>query len=469
MNNTKQKTGFIDILFWITRDKNIILKIMYTLGILVGVYFLTSTRLSETTNVFVIAISNQTQNVPFFYLGLTPFFAVCVLLQIFSVLIPPLKRCLYEAQPDRKALIQLTLITMIPFTFIISYFLTFHLLTATTTTLGVVVLIVLANIINKFGIGNGYAWFVVMFIPEKLYSIVVEMWTRRDMIFGVFGVVFYVVVFVLFCWFIYKFQKRSFPTNIKDTTQTKSFTIHTRPSFLGTEPLGWVSVVMMIPFLFISDIQYGGFDDIDILDVYMYVISYGFPGYFFSTILMSIFALLYSKIIMGINPMESICNRYQLEIVSSDTESSNGLLNKTTIYSLRYTVFLLAIMNLENLFWGGFGMPSVVRPIMASFYAFYLMGFLSDLKAHLSFLKSMTEPKTNTWFLCDITFDEIEAEIKRNLLINNGIDAMVEPLRFTWGMPIRTMVDEYRLYVGTNKADTAKELLINKKSKNINP
>ena len=58
-----------------------------------------------------------------------------------------------------------------------------------------------------------------------------------------------------------------------------------------------------------------------------------------------------------------------------------------------------------------------------------------------------------------VEIGEIEAKIESEYLKNDGIDALVEPLRYTWGMPIRTAFDQYRIYVPADKVVEARELI----------
>jgi len=58
-----------------------------------------------------------------------------------------------------------------------------------------------------------------------------------------------------------------------------------------------------------------------------------------------------------------------------------------------------------------------------------------------------------------IAFDEIEAKVKSEYLKGNGINALVEPLRFTWGIPIRTAIDQYRIYTAARDVKKARRLI----------
>jgi hypothetical protein len=59
-----------------------------------------------------------------------------------------------------------------------------------------------------------------------------------------------------------------------------------------------------------------------------------------------------------------------------------------------------------------------------------------------------------------MAFDEFEASIKAEFLKNKGIQVLIEPFRFTWGMPVRTIVDQYKIYVPSEKKDEARNLLV---------
>jgi len=88
------------------------------------------------------------------------------------------------------------------------------------------------------------------------------------------------------------------------------------------------------------------------------------------------------------------------------------------------------------------------------------VGVFSDIIRQLEFFKNRQESGIKDWCICYIAFDEVEAKIKREHLKSKGISALVEPLRFSWGMPIRTIVDQYKIYVPTNKQQEARSLII---------
>ena len=88
-----------------------------------------------------------------------------------------------------------------------------------------------------------------------------------------------------------------------------------------------------------------------------------------------------------------------------------------------------------------------------------IVGVIFDLTKQLEFYKAILDSGLDNWTVCYVASDEIEAEIKKSYLESKGIAALIEPLRFTWGLPIRTVVDQYRIYVAQEKKDQARELI----------
>lgn len=89
-----------------------------------------------------------------------------------------------------------------------------------------------------------------------------------------------------------------------------------------------------------------------------------------------------------------------------------------------------------------------------------LVGVFFDLLKQLEFLKRKRESGIPDWKLCYTAMDEMEAALKAGFLGEKGIPALVEPLRFTWGMPIRTAVDQYRIYTPIENCHSGRELIL---------
>ena len=104
--------------------------------------------------------------------------------------------------------------------------------------------------------------------------------------------------------------------------------------------------------------------------------------------------------------------------------------------------------------------PYLVATLIGGAGIITAVGVFSDVIRQLEFYKDKKESAIKNWSICYVAFDEIEAKIKSEFLKSKDILALVEPLRFTWGMPIRTMVDQYRIYVPADTKEEARNLII---------
>jgi hypothetical protein len=122
-------------------------------------------------------------------------------------------------------------------------------------------------------------------------------------------------------------------------------------------------------------------------------------------------------------------------------------------------LFLTVVALTPDLVMAFFKVPYLVASFFGGMSIAFAVGVFSDIIKQLGFFKDKRDSGTKDWNICYIAFDEVEAKIKSEFLKSKGISALVEPLRFTWGMPIRTMVDQYRIYVPADRKEEARNLI----------
>jgi hypothetical protein len=122
-------------------------------------------------------------------------------------------------------------------------------------------------------------------------------------------------------------------------------------------------------------------------------------------------------------------------------------------------LFLIGIAIIPDLAMVILKIPYLVAALLGGAGIITAVGVFSDVIRQFEFYKDKRESAIKEWGICYIAFDEIEAKIKSEYLKSNGILALVEQLRFTWGMPIRTIVDQYRIYVPADKKEEARNLI----------
>jgi hypothetical protein len=122
-------------------------------------------------------------------------------------------------------------------------------------------------------------------------------------------------------------------------------------------------------------------------------------------------------------------------------------------------LFLAGIVVLPDLIMTLLKLPTRIAGVIGGVSLLVVVGVFSDIVRQLVFLKERRESGTADWTVAYTAFDSMEAAIKAQHLEDRGIRTLIEPLRYTWRMPIRTIVDQYRIYTPTTKREEARSLL----------
>jgi hypothetical protein len=173
-------------------------------------------------------------------------------------------------------------------------------------------------------------------------------------------------------------------------------------------------------------------------------------------VLIITFSYFYAAIVFNPKYILSIANRYGYGLVKSKDGKDEDYLDDNMSKVLLITTLFLVGLCLTNLIMLFFKIPSLVASFVGGMSLLLAVGVFSDIVKQLSFFKDKQDSGIKDWSICYIAFDEIEAKIKSEYLKAKGILALVEPLRFTWGMPIRTIVDQYRIYVPADRKEEAR-------------
>lgn len=103
-----------------------------------------------------------------------------------------------------------------------------------------------------------------------------------------------------------------------------------------------------------------------------------------------------------------------------------------------------------------------LRPIHSKAFVFFLIwrpmivvSFILELFNQIAFFREKSNSGKIAWTLYETTLDLTEAELKRHELEQRGIPVLIQPLKFTWGLPIKTFADQYRIYVPLDKKEEA--------------
>lgn len=404
--------------------------------------------------------------------GIMPFLSACLLLQVATVFVPKLRRYSFGGESGRAKLVKLTYIFTVILSVTQAYYLAlwlekmaasqgvpfiinpgfvFRLMVVVTVTASVLVFLFIADIINRYGIGNGIAIIVIAPVFLKLFPAVYAMF------FLIQGhhipFVFFLFLIVIFAALAYAFFYLTIRVKTVEIGDGKNKTaLFLRSSIVGHEPIGWA---MGAIFLVVSFVHFA-------LSRNLASLLGGGVVYMAATaVFIVVFTYLYALVVFDSKYLNGLVNKYGFSVVTTDGKPSENFLNHCVFKVLILSSLVLLAGNvIPNLVMVFLKIPYRVATLFCGTSVLLGVGVFSDILHQVEFFKAKADSGIKDWAVCYAAFDEFEANIKVVFLKNKGIEALIEPLRFTWGMPVRTIVDQYRIYVPCGKREEARGLLI---------
>jgi len=429
-------------------------------------------RITRSGGVSAIVSSEQMGRVTIFVLGLMPFLSACILLQIASVFIPSLRKASFGGESGRAIISKYTYIITIIVSMIQSYFiaswlesparfegmrlvtmpgLEFRLITMITITAAVALLLFIADIIMRFGIGNGVAVIAASYLFGHSLTVIHRMFTMiSNKEISSFTPFLIAAIFVFSVCLVYFLTNRAKTVEIQSESGHKTY-LPLRISIVGREPFVWAESLLLFPLTLAS---LTGFTSIQNF------VNHIFKQMFFYKLLVAIpifiFTYLYALIVFNRKYINKLMEKYGHSYGSVGEQCLKDAASKVLILT---GAVLFCANILPSLTMRFLNMPYLLTALLSSGILLVLVGVFSDIISQIEFFRAKGESGIKEWSICYIAFDEIEAKIKSEYLTDKGILALVEPLRFTWGMPIRTAVDQYRVYVPVEKKEEARSLI----------
>lgn len=406
-----------------------------------------------------------------FALGLMPFFSACLLLQLATVFVPKLRKCSFGGESGRDKMVKFTYIFTIILSIIQAYFIAlwlensarfqgmqlvanpgfgFRLMVTATITASVLLLLFLADIINKHGIGNGVAIIAIspffLKIPPAINTILSLIQTGK--VQPGFAL-FLAVIFVGMAYGIFYLTTRAKAVELSnDKAKT---VVYFRSSVVGHEPIGWGTGLILLP------VTIASFSNAEWVHNFASLVSRGTILYtMISAVLIVAFTYIYALIVFDPKHLKALLSKYGFSVEASEDQLDNSMSKVLIITAL----ILLAINIIPNLVMGLLKMPYWIASLFCGTTVLLCVGVFSDILHQVEFFRSKADSGVTDWAVCYTAFDEFEAKIKVEYLRSNGIQGLIEPFRFTWGIPVRTMVDQYRIHVLCEKKDEARRLLV---------
>lgn len=489
----EQRNHLKDIFVWMFKDREMIKRLMITVGVLIGLRLaflipLPSISFSALQEFFrrismeqgtVITTMNMVSGgamdrLSIFGLGLMPFLSSCMLIQFVSIFIPRLRKLSFDGESGREIISKYTYILTIIICIVQSYFislwlenptrfvglrivvmpgLSFRLITMATMTASVVFLLFVADIITRYGIGNGVAVIAVSYLPLRIFASSNQVFILTKSSQLPFPAFLLIILFCGLVYIIFNITNRTKAIEIQDQNSNKT-SIHFRPSIVGNVPIGYAQSIILLPATIAPFVKIPWANEIAQILMRGHLI-YGIAY----VILIFVFTYLYAWIVFDSKYIYGIMNKYGYSLVNKDKSEEEYLDNNMSKVLIITGLFLIGIAIMPGLAMLILKIPYLIATLIGGAGIITSVGVFSDVIRQLEFYKDKKESAIKNWSICYVAFDEIEAKIKSQYLKSKGILTLVEPLRFTWGMPIRTMVDQYRIYVPTEKREEARKLI----------
>lgn len=488
------------ILSKILHDKGMIRKILFTLGIAIvyrllvfipipGIDFrslrMFFNNIARTQGGTLFGVMNMfsggaMQRLTILTLGLMPYFSSCILIMLLGAVTPFFRKYyVVGGQEGREKIVKGTYYLTIALSLIQAFFISlwlenpahfqglslvvspgwgFRIMTVVTLTAGVLLLLWLAKLINTYGIGNGVAILVLSgiicrfpFVISQLKFFYNQGTLAGDQLF------FLMVIFIVSIAVIWLISKSAQKIPVIYSNSNIKNSISLRFSWTGKVPIGFAQSILLFPATiatlspslnkFASRIAQGG---------WLYTISY--------SILIFFFTYFFTAVLFRPQGISEKLKKYgcQIENVGLDKETAEFLDAKMTRNAMITALFLIAVAILPSIYSRLFRrVPYSAINIIGGITLIMMVGIFYDLRCQINaYFKMKENCSVDNWEVAYVAFDEIEAEIKKGFLETKGIPFVIEPLRFTWGMPIKTAVDQYRLYVPSTKVEELKEILV---------
>jgi len=415
-------------------------------------------------------------------LGIMPFISACLLIQLLSVVIPHFKRATFGDEEGRRKIVRYTCLLAVGLALFQSYGMSiwlenttspqgmslvtmqsvpFRIVTMVTLTATVFLYLFLADIINKYGIGNGVAMIVISGTVLGLFS-----WLYKNYTFyteGGIGIVKALIIIMLVIGFLYVafiVTSREKRIELKNRKTKKEISIPLRISWVADAPSMLASTIIMLPVTimhFFNNPLLHSISSIFWPRSVTYFIIQGIVLFFCTYV--------YASIIFKPAYIQNLLQRFNFSLKSTGGKQPTQYLDNQLSKVLIITAILLFVCVhmssfLSNLFSVEISRGTVVGfEFISGIGLLVLVGVFFDLLSQLEFFYQKSKASSKNLTVAYIAFDEIEAKVKSEYLKGQGIDALVEPLRFTWGIPIRTAIDQYRIYTAARDVKKARRLI----------
>ncbi|MBI2336142.1 MAG: hypothetical protein HYU97_05215 [Deltaproteobacteria bacterium] len=418
-------------------------------------------------NIFELFKTNgMVQSIFLTSLGLAPFYSACILTQFVFFLTKKKRTCLFEGGASRTTLLQWTLFFTILLVTLQAILLTKslqdngllqlgmtpYLLGTLSLMIGIFLRLFGALMVTRYGIGHGFG---LLFILDFIQKLIVDMrpFFQIDQLWTLISL----IPLILIIWVLWVITTLKKEITLSSHDSKNNISLPFRLSCLGNEPLYWAIALMFLPATLYH------FFSSPLLNELASMILTGWMGSFLALTLISIFGFIYFTLLFRPDRIISLLKKHQF----IHSEENNTLLRRDLNQQMKpivLVIILILFLTANTYFLVTYlGIPAT----LAQFLGVNLLittGVFFDLRKRLAFFKEQETTAFREWVLAYVASDEIEAQVKKQFLSNQGITTLIEPLCYTWGMPIRTIIDEYRIYVPLSQSNQTRSALLSPNS-----
>lgn len=396
--------------------------------------------------------------------GILPFITACLYLQVGSLFLPVVRRWHFGGPTDRRKLVCATYFLAFLIAGLQAYGLTVgaeeigvfaaaglpvRCLHLCPLVVGFALLLCAAHCIQRYGIGNGIAVLVVANLLRDLPATGMSFWQSAH---GPLPVVFVACCGGVFLYWVYRVTVAACPVTLTIRGGGEPFTVPLRFSIVATEPVTWAASLVLLP---ITIAQF--FPTVERI----YGVLQWWPVHFCLTIgCVAVMTALYAAIVFRSKGICERMERYGFTLVEPNGLPCRRYWDRRMARLLLVSLLLFFVLSvLPDVLAQGLVVPMSTTFLFGAGGFLICVGFWCDLIAQCRFLRARETSGRDDWMVARIAGDEIEAEMDAVYLQGKGIPVLIEPLRFTWGMPIRTIVDQYRIYTPAENVTVARNLL----------
>jgi preprotein translocase subunit SecY len=236
-----------------------------------------------------------------------------------------------------------------------------------------------------------------------------------------------------------------------------------RPSWAGTVPLGLALTIAATPGMLTGPLRSPAWRSL--------LNSVG-PGTWIGTVIVAILTVLIARIYVPAlftrRAFTSHLKRYGGELASDPDEYAlTAVLDARLRDLITLSAFTLVWFTIASKVVRGLSAQPLVFVAVGSLpRAFIVAAVICDTIERMKAIR-LIDGKSCKYVNIFSAFTEVEACIKQGFLRSQGIDCIIDPVRFSWGIPIKTSLDRYNVYVPEDEVERGVALLLEKREGDI--